>query len=318
MKNPGMRRLLVAVAAAASVVLASCGGGDVVGAITPSRIVAFGDAFSDVGQSGNKYTVNDGSINNWTQQVAQRYGVPLASQASGGNSLAQGNVRVLVEPDATGSSTTRTVKEQVDAFLGAGSFAAGDLVFIGGGFSDIIAETVNTALTDAQREANVQQAGRDLAAQVRRLVAANAKQIILTGVYDLGRTPWARSMSSAQQSAISNLSSRFNEALIVALVDLGSSVLYIDSANYFNLLTNQPTSFNLDTSNVVACTATASGSDGIGISTGPHVSSKVCTGGTITAGVDFNRTVYADSVYPTPIAHRLFGDVAFDRIRTRF
>jgi outer membrane lipase/esterase len=315
MKYPGLRRLVMAVAVAASAVLASCGGGDVVGAITPARIVAFGDAFSDVGQSGSKYTVNDGSVNNWTQQVALRYSVPLTAQAGGGNSRAQGNARILAKPDAAGGNVA-TVKEQIDAFLTGGSFAANDLVLVGGGFSDVIAETVNTSLTDAQRVANVQQAGRDLATQVRRLVAANAKQVILTGVYDLGKTPWATAIG--QQAAISNLAARFNEALIVALVDLGSNVLYIDSANYFNLLTNQPGSFNLDSSNVVACTATASGSDGIGISTGAHVSSKVCTGGTIAAGVDFNRTVYADSVYPTPIAHRLFGDVAFERIRSRF
>lgn len=316
MKYPGMRRFLLAAAAASSVVLASCGGGTVVGQITPSRIVVIGDAFSDVGQSGNKYTVNDGSINNWTQQLAADYGLTtVTAQSAGGTGYAQGNARITLKPDA-GGGNVRTVTEQVDAFLATGTPLANDLVVVGGGFGDVIAQTVNTALSADQRLANVQQAGRDLAAQVRRLVNAGAKQVVLTGVYDLGKTPWATAIG--QRDALSALSLGFNEALIVPLADLGGSVLYIDIANYFNLLTNQPSSFDLDTSNVVACTATASGTDGIGISAGAHVSSRVCTASTIAAGVDFNRTVYADSVYPTPRAHRLFGDNAFNRIRSRF
>lgn len=315
MKYPGMRRFLLAAAAASSVLLASCGGGSVVGQITPSRIVVLGDAFSDVGQSGNKYTVNDGSVNNWTQQLASSYGLTITAQSAGGTGYAQGNARITLKPDA-GGGNVRTVTEQVDAFLAAGTPQANDLVVIGGGFSDVVAQAVNTALNADQRRANVQQAGRDLAVQVRRLVNAGAKQVVLTGVYDLGKTPWATAIS--QRDALSSLSLAFNEALIVPLADLGNSVLYIDTANYFNLLTNQPSSFDLDTSNVVACTATASGTDGIGISASAHVSSRVCTASTIASGVDFNRTVYADSVYPTPRAHRLFGDNAYNRVRSRF
>lgn len=315
MNFPVLRRLVLATAVAAGAVLAGCGGGSVIGSITPARLVVFGDAFSDAGQVGGaKYTVNDGSINNWTQEFAAGYGVTLTAKSAGGSSYAQGNARVKASPDAAGGSSP-TITAQVDAFLASDSPKATDFILIGGGISDLIAETVNTAQTDAQRTANVQQAGRDLAAQVVRLINAGAKQVVLTGVYDLGKTPWATAIGQNQK--LSDLSIAFNSTLITS-IPVSAPVLYVDAANYFNLMTNQPQNFGFDTSIVVACTSTASGTDGIGISASAHVSSKLCNTGTIAAGVNYVRTLYADSVYATPQAHRLFGDFAVARVRTRF
>lgn len=315
MKYPGMRRFLLAAAAASSVLLASCGGGSVVGQITPSRIVVLGDAFSDVGQSGNKYTVNDGSVNNWTQQLASSYGLTITAQSAGGTGYAQGNARITLKPDA-GGGNVRTVTEQVDAFLAAGTPQATDLVVLGGGLSDIIVETMNTAQGAAQRLANVQQAARELAAQVRRVVNAGGKQVVIVGVYDIGRTPWAKALG--RETEIRDLAAKFNEALKVALADLGNTVLYLDTANYFNFLFNQPASFDLSNIDSAVCTATASGTNGIGISASAHVSSRVCTGSTLVSGANVDTTMFADPVYPTPRVHRLFGDNAYNRIHERF
>lgn len=324
MNFPVLRRLALATAAAAGVLLAGCGGGSVVGSIAPSRVVVFGDAFSDAGQAGGaKYTVNDGTVNNWTQEFAARYGITLTAKSSGGTSYAQGNARVTNAIDAAGGSTP-SVTAQISNFLASDSPKTADFIVVSGGFSDLIAETVNTGLTDAQRTANVQQAGRDLAAQVVRLINAGAKQIVLSGVYDLGKTPWAT--ATAQNQKLSDLAIAFNSALITS-VPVSAPVLYVDAAYYFNLMNNQPVNFGFDSSVVVACTSTASGADGIGISSGAHVSSKVCNTGTIAAGINsgttsggvsYLRTLYADSVYTTPQSHRLFGDFAFDRVRTRF
>ena len=74
-------------------------------------------ASADLGQGGSRYTVNDGSVNIWTQHVAASFGVPLAPAAAGGTSYATGNARVNAKPDAAGSSATPTVTEQIDSFL---------------------------------------------------------------------------------------------------------------------------------------------------------------------------------------------------------
>ena len=61
-----MRRTVMVAACASAALLAACGSSTTESAITPQRFIAFGDAMSDVGQNGSRYTVNDGSVNNWT------------------------------------------------------------------------------------------------------------------------------------------------------------------------------------------------------------------------------------------------------------
>ena len=97
--------------------MAACGSSTTESAITPDRFIAFGDAYSDVGQKGSRYTVNNGTVNNWTLQVADRYGKTLTSASAGGLSYAQGNARLAATPDAAGDASTPTIAAQVDAFL---------------------------------------------------------------------------------------------------------------------------------------------------------------------------------------------------------
>ena len=47
-----MRRALLALASAAALLVAACGSGTIESQLQPSRIVVFGDGFSDLGQAG--------------------------------------------------------------------------------------------------------------------------------------------------------------------------------------------------------------------------------------------------------------------------
>jgi outer membrane lipase/esterase len=311
------RRVLLALASASVLLVAACGSGTIESQLQPSRVVAFGDGMSDVGQTGSRYTVNDGSVNIWAQDTASRFGVPLAATAAGGNSFATGNARVNSKPDAAGITATLTVKEQVDAFLAAGTIGANDLIIVNGGTADIIAEMAQVTAgtqTGTQMLANVGLAGRDLAAQVRRLVQAGAKHVVVAGPYNLGRSPWAAAIG--QGGFLTQASTRFNEEMLVAIVDLGANVLYVDAALFFNLMESNPTAYDLtDTSNAV-CTSVDPG-PGIGIGNG-QVNSALCTTATLPSGADYTRFLFADAVYPTPQAHRKFGEYAFERIRSRW
>ncbi len=66
-------------------------------------------------EKGTRYTVNDGSVNNWTLQVASGYGKTLTASSAGGKSYAAGNARIVAKPDAAGSNTTLTVKSRSTA-----------------------------------------------------------------------------------------------------------------------------------------------------------------------------------------------------------
>ncbi len=219
MATSWLRRGWLAAACACGLLLAACGSGSIESQLTPTRVVAFGDGLADMGQTGARYTVNDASVNTWTHYVANSFLLQLSPSSTGGLNYASGNARVAAKPDAAGKTTTLTVKEQIDAFLAGNTFTAGDLVLLNAGVSDVVAEaqaTITGAQTREQMLANVGQAGRDLGAQVRRLVQAGATHVLLMGTYNLGRSPWA--LQTKQESLLLDASSRFNDWLTAGWV----------------------------------------------------------------------------------------------------
>ena len=312
-----MRRTVMVAACASVALLAACGSSTTESAITPARFIAFGDASSDVGQNGSRYTVNDGSVNNWTLQVVANYGKPLSAVSAGGNSYSVGNARIQAKPDAAGKAGTPTVTEQIDTFLASGSFAAQDVVILSGGISDVIAGMAAVSAgtqTEAAMVAASRKAGEDMAAQVRRLVNAGAKYVMVTGTYDLSKTPWAKAIG--REALLADASSRFNEGLLVNIVDLGAHVLYVDLAYYVNLYTSVPANYGFNNATAAVCTS-VDPTNGIGIGAG-QVNSALCNTSTLLAGASQDTYVFADSVYLTPSAQRQFGTYAYDRLRARW
>ena len=312
-----MRRTVLAAACASAALLAACGSSTTESAIAPERFIAFGDALTDVGQTGTRYTVNVGSINNWTLELAAKYGKPLAAATAGGQSYAVGNARVSAKPDAAGQAATPTITEQIDAYLASRSFGGSDVVLLSGGISDVIAGMAAVqagTMTDADMVAAARQAGVDYAAQVRRLVTAGAKYVVVTGTYDLSKTPWAKAIN--RESLLHDASSRFNEGLLVSIVDLGAHVLYVDFAYYVNLYTSSPSGWGFHNEKDAVCTSVDAG-NGIGIGAG-QVNAALCNASTLLAGARQDDYVFADPVHLTPSAHRQFGTYAYDRLRARW
>ncbi len=312
-----MRRTFVAAACASAALLAACGSSTTESAFTPDRLIAFGDGFTDVGQKGSRYTVNVGSVNNWTLQIASHYGLSLTPASGGGLSYAQGNARVIATPDAAGDAATPTVAQQIDSFLAARPFLGGDLVMVNGGVSDVIAGMAAVRAgtqTEAQYLAAARQAGEDLAAQVRRLSDAGAKHILVTGTYDLSRTPWAKAID--KENLISTASRNFNDGLLANIANLNKTVAFVDVAYYVNLFEGSPGGYGFNDSDNPICTSVDVG-PGIGIGAG-EVNSALCNGGTLLPNASADRYVFADKIYITPAAHREFGNYAYDRLRVRW
>ncbi len=312
-----MRRTALVAACASAVLLAACGSSTTESAITPDRFIAFGDAYSDVGQKGSRYTVNNGTVNNWTLQVASHYQKTLAPVSAGGLSYAQGNARISAQPDAAGDASTPTITAQIDSFLASKTFAANDIVLLNGGISDLIvgmAAVRAGTLSAADYVAQARQNGKDLAAQILRLVKAGAPHVVVSGTYDLSKTPWG--LTTGQESLLSEASSRFNESLLIAINDLGAHVLYIDTAYYVNVFTSTPAAFSFSYAQKAACTSVDPG-NGIGIGVG-LVNSALCTASTLVPGTSADSYVFADNVYLSPSAHRQLGTFAYDKLRARW
>lgn len=283
-----IRRATLALACAGAALLAACGDGSVVSDLSPKRFLSVGDGFTDVGQQGGTvYTINDGT-QTWTQQLAGYYGVALTPASAGGWGYSQGYARV--DSVDTSGHNAPSVKQQVDTLLARTAMQSDDVMMINGGIADIVAAVNATGISTASTDA-VKAAGKALADQTRRLVQAGAKHVVVTGVYHLGNTPWARAMD--QQGAINNLSIAFNDALLVNIEDLGANVLYFDSALFFNLIFNKPGDYATTNVDNPVCTT-------------PDVTT--CTPSTLVAGANPDQWMFADSVYMAPVTLRKFSN----------
>lgn len=313
------RPIRILLAGAAALVLASCGGGSsVVSDFHPTRVVVFGDAMADLRLSASpsgsgRYTVNgDNTTNNWVLRLTSHYGLTPATA----NVKAVAHARITTTTDAVGGSAA-TVQAQITSFLGAGSLGASDLVVVSAGTSDLIAEgyaaiKTSPSQTEAAATANVQQAARDLATQVRRLVDNGAKHVVVLSPYNLGKTPWAS--SAGKVTFLQDLSTAFYDEMVYRMNDLAANVLVVDARLQMNSLVSS-TSYN---STTLACSSGANNTaNGLGIGTNLVDSSK-CTTSTLDAGYNASTFLFADSIYPTPLAHRSLGDFAHSKLRDRW
>jgi len=311
------RTAVLSIACASAALIAACGSGTVDSAISPSRFVVFGDGMSDVGQTGTRFTVNDGSVNIWAQQLAARYGVNLTPASGGGSGYAQINSRISLKPDAAGVATTPTMAEQITTFLAAGTPQSSDLIVMGGGTSDLLvgfAAFRAGTQTSAQFTTAAALAGTQYGDQVTRIVNAGARYVLVSNAYDVGRSPLGT--ATGQASVLSAAVRAFNDALKLSIQSLGSNVLLVDAENYFNNIIGLPGSYSFTDGSTVVCTSVDPG-NGIGTGTG-QISSGVCSTSTLRSGLDYTKFEFADNVYFTPQAQRLFGNFAYDRLRLRF
>lgn len=282
----------------AAALLAACGSGSVVSDLKAERFIAVGDGFSDVGQGGHAYTVNDGSPT-WLQQLASHYGLTLEPASAGGWGYAQGHARV----DSPAPSGVPSVREQVDQLLARTTLdGKTDVVFINGGMHDIVAAVEATGWTD-ETQATIETAAKALAEQTRRVVDAGARHVVVTGVYNLCRSPWGYAQGIERDYEDCMPAWAFNQKLLLEINDMGATTLYFDAPLFYNLIINKPSSYPVDNVKDAVCTT-------------PDAST--CTPSTVVQ-TNYNRYLFADDLHFTPALQRLFVDDGWlENAYTRF
>jgi outer membrane lipase/esterase len=274
-------------ASGAATVLAACGSGSTFEPLVPTRFVSFGDGWSDLGQTGNRFTVNDGSVNIWVQQLAARYSRSITAQASGGLGFAQGGARV--------NTGANSIADQITAFLAVNTIGSSDVLVVDAGVSELIALASSTSTTPLNTAAA--NAGTALANQVRRLTSAGGRHVVIANAIDIGKTPFGASRAAQLLSATRS----FNDALKIALADTNNGILLIDNEAYVNNLISTP---SLIGGNAVVNAPACPGS------------ANTCT--PANANTNYGVYLYADDRHPTPTAHALIGNNAYDQVRERW
>jgi outer membrane lipase/esterase len=294
--NPSRRlaaRACLALAVSSSVWLAACGSGNTNEPFVPtpesSRFVSFGDGLSDLGQTGGRFTVNDGTVNIWVDQLAARYGLPVKASANGGLGYALGGARV--------NDGTNSIANQITTHLAAGAISSKDLLIVDAGVSELAALALANPTDDNALNAAADAAGRALAEQVKRLPAAGGKQVVIANALDMGKTPFATSQNRA--AALTAATRAFNDGLKIGLANVTNSVLLIDNEAFVNALYGTTATTENTTA---ACPS--------------NLATTACTAAN--ANANYGAFLFADDRHLSPNAHRSVGENAYNLIRSRW
>lgn len=318
-----------------SITLAGCGGGgsDLPAKPRFTSQVSFGDSLSDAGSykvgpvaaaGGGQFTINPASATptNWTELTAASLGFSACAASTGGYGVpisnhvgcfeyGQGGARVT-DPAGVGNTgqtsgvftgaMTIPVVSQIANHLAAVSgnkFSGSELVLVMAGANDVFyhAGLVGASLeTPASAVAAVQTAASELAADVNTQIIANgAKYVVVANIPDIGKTPYAATLSVSGLGLVNTLVAAFNTQLKTALPD-SANVLNIDAFTASGDEVSNPTKYNLSNVTTPVCNIAAL----------PGNSSLFCSSATLIAGAN-PYYLYADAVHPTPYGHALFA-----------
>ncbi|MBK6637110.1 MAG: autotransporter domain-containing protein [Rhodocyclaceae bacterium] len=290
-----------------------------------SNMYVFGDSLSDPGAwtaytgsaTANLFT-NAGQV--WNENLAARLGLTLSgyyainSAAPGGagdfttlanvngNNFAVGGARADLVPGVfTGPSfagivnNIPSVSTQVTALLTARpSLDSNAAYFVWAGANDIFTQAafVGGGGSAAVAATALGTAASATMAQIGRLKAAGAKNIIVLTVPDIGATPYGVSLGGAGAAGLTSLSSTYNNALTSALA--GQGVLLFDSNKLLAAIRLDPARFGVTNTTVPACGA---------------ASSLGCV-------LPTNGALFADGVHPSTLGHTLISDWIYSTLNS--
>jgi phospholipase/lecithinase/hemolysin len=211
-----------------------------------STVYAFGDSLSDAGNvslgtlgnvpvggvySGGRFT--NGNV--WVQDLAQNLGLPaLKPSLAGGTDYAYGGAETGAT--AVHAANPTDLPAQLGQFVASVPNPSPPALYTVWAGSNDVLDMANSTETPAQQQASVQQAVNNEAGFIRGLAAHGAKDIVVMGVPDLGKTPYelARPASDATSSA---LAQTYNTDLGAALQQImATGAASIDYINSYALL----------------------------------------------------------------------------------
>jgi len=305
--------------------LVGCGGASsTVNPLTPTRIIAFGDAFSTVDTSGYAtYSVNTSETNaTVASRIATTYGFTMKNySASSSSALASGTAYSY----AAGTATASTTATQISTYLANNTPGSSDLFIITAGTQDIVAASTGYNSTNT---AAIAAAATALTTAIQSLTNAGAQYVLVVQPVNVARTPWAvaNSYTSAAQAysydtgtACVSFSCLLSTKLNAAYPSTSSHqpILLADLMSYFNLITgttstgslNTFSSYGVTNPDVVACTTWNS------LPALPGCTTSTVTTGTNTytsTAWDYTTSVFAYSYYVSPLANRLLADYIYN------
>jgi outer membrane lipase/esterase len=308
---------ILALAAFVAALLAACGGGtSQYDPFVPGRVLAFGDENSVIDSQGRKYSINGvtaaqdengqpisvpdcTAYPNWAQSVASFYGFVFAECNP---SNVEPRARMLARPGAR----VADLKLEIDALVSTGGFRENDMATVMVGQNDILdlyAQYPNRTADDVTNAAADR--GRQLAAQVNRLVGFGAKVIVAT-LPDVGITPFAAKQrlefnDTDRAALLTRMTAAFNEQLGVNIILDGRFIGLAWADLRLKEMTIAPGNFGLSNTTTAACLETSPPPD--------------CNTTTLVDGAGVTTWMWADDLHMGYTAQSQIAVLALDRAR---
>jgi len=146
----------------------------------------------------------------------------------------------------------------------------------------------------ANATAGMATAAKELADNVKLILSKGAKKVVVLNIPDASQTPYG--VSSGQAPLVLAMTQAFNARLKAELTGVAGVLLLDAFAENQKQFTN-PAQFGLTNVKDMVCKAGP---------TNPTGSSLLCNPSNVLAG-DTSRYMFADSVHPTPYAHKLLA-----------
>jgi phospholipase/lecithinase/hemolysin len=275
--------------------LVACGGGSQIEPFRPDQIIVLGDETAVLTADGKNFSINGLDANNaiactqqaiWSHQLAANLGFVLDRCNPSGSTV------TTVTRGAPGARAA-DLAAQIDAQLAAGPVGPKSLFVVMVGLNDIIDQFENFAGAkdcdpDTDRrtplEVELRARGEQVAAQINRLAAANAR-IVVSTVHDVGLTPYA--LSRGAGPLLTCLTSAFNTGLRVSVLQDGRFIGLVLADDQTLAMVKSPGSFGLSNLTEPACT----------------VALPDCTTATLAAGGSTATHLWADDRHFGPVMH---------------
>ncbi|KAK9418995.1 putative Phosphatidylcholine-sterol acyltransferase [Seiridium unicorne] len=265
---------------------------------TFSRLIVFGDSFSDNGNGS--WIASNGtwpadpayygrSFSNgpkWNDLVAEVLGLKLTNLAAGGATADNSFIAGGTGPDST--IPIPSAKDQVSSFLSWDVPQPGDVFVHWIGANDIL---FNTSITGAQITALVN-------ADVDRLYRAGAKNIIVANYNDITTFPATHNSSDYNVPSVKSYAEDLTDGLknVVATYSAYAKTAFVDVGALFRNITEQPAAYGIDGEYVNPPTACLTG-----VYTSEGVPRNLCG--------DPERHLFFDSYHPVKEVHALIGQM---------
>lgn len=314
-------------------------------------VVSFGDSLSDVGTysaltgpNGGKFTINPGPI--WVENIASRYGLAITPNIVGYGTdpasfsicprpactgYAQGGARVT-DPQGIGKANgalTLPIRLQIANHLAAneGRFDKNELVILFGGSNDVFAQLnafAELALTQGREAAlatvqsEIVTAANELLGYIRQdVLAKGATNVVVVNVPSVAQTPFGQKLLDENGRQLADgLVNAFNATLENGIRDNQLPVLFFNANAAFSAIYTSPAANGFVNNQDAACdplkiAVVTKGA----ITTG---SSLFCNRETLVPAAEADsRFQFADSVHPTPLAHKVFSDLVIRELSAR-